>query len=106
VTGSCTVAYQVNQWSNGFTANLTITNRAAAISSWALTWTFGGNQQVTNAWNTELTQSGTGVTARNASYNGAIPTNGNVTFGFQATYSGTNNRPAEFRLNGTVCTNV
>jgi glucose/arabinose dehydrogenase len=106
VTGSCTVAYQVNQWSNGFTANVTITNRGAAVNGWTLTWTFGGNQQVTNAWNAEVAQSGTGVTARNVGWNGSIPTNGSQTFGFQGTYSGTNNRPAEFRLNGTACTNA
>jgi len=40
------------------------------------------------------------VTARNAAWNPAIPQGGSVNFGFQATYSGTNARPASFTLNG------
>jgi hypothetical protein len=102
-TASCAVAYQVNQWSNGFTANVTVTNRGAAINGWSLTWSFGGNQTISNAWNSTVTQSGAAVTARNAAWNGTIATNASVTFGFQASYSGTNARPAEFRLNNTVC---
>jgi hypothetical protein len=43
------------------------------------------------------------VTARNAAWNGTVPANGTVTFGFQATYSGTNARPADFRLNSVPC---
>jgi glucose/arabinose dehydrogenase len=60
--GACTVRYEVNQWSNGFTANVTVTNRAAALNGWTVSWTFPGNQQITNAWNTQLTQSGAAVT--------------------------------------------
>jgi len=40
------------------------------------------------------------------SYNGTIAANGNVQFGFQAAYSGTNAVPAQFTLNGTACTKV
>nr|MDT0657335.1 PQQ-dependent sugar dehydrogenase [Micromonospora sp. DSM 115978] len=99
----CAVAYAVNQWSNGFTANVTITNRGPALTAWTLTWTFGGNQQISNGWNAQVSQSGQSVTARNAGWNGNVPANGTVTFGFQAGYSGTNARPAEFRLNGAAC---
>jgi glucose/arabinose dehydrogenase len=103
-SGPCTVGYQLNQWSNGFTANVTITNRGPSINSWTLTWNFGGNQTISNAWNSTVTQSGAAVTARNVSWNGSILTNASVTFGFQASYSGTNARPAEFRLNNNPCT--
>jgi hypothetical protein len=37
------------------------------------------------------------------SYNATIAARGNVQFGFQATYSGTNAVPAQFTLNGAVC---
>jgi cellulose 1,4-beta-cellobiosidase len=40
------------------------------------------------------------------SYNGGIAAGGNVQFGFQAAYSGTNAVPAQFTLNGTACTKV
>ncbi|TCB95808.1 oxidoreductase [Micromonospora zingiberis] len=99
----CTVSWTANQWNNGFTAEVRVTNRGAALNSWALTWSFTGNQQITGGWNAQVTQSGQNVTARNVSWNGALPTNGTASFGFQATYSGTNNRPTDFRLNNTPC---
>jgi glucose/arabinose dehydrogenase len=102
--GACTARYEVNQWNNGFTANVTVTNRGAALNGWTVSWTFPGNQQITNSWNTTPTQSGAAVTARNASWNPSLPTNGTVNFGFQATYSGTNGRPNDFRLGTTPCT--
>jgi glucose/arabinose dehydrogenase len=102
--GACAVRYELNQWNNGFTANVTVTNRGASLNGWTLNWTFPGNQQVSNSWNTQLTQSGQAVAASNVIWNASLPTNGSVTFGFQATYSGTNTRPSDFRLGGTPCT--
>jgi hypothetical protein len=102
--GECRVTYTPNTWQNGFTANVTIAS-PTAVSGWTLNWTFAGNQQITSAWNVDLTQNGTAVTARNAGHNGSIPANGSQTFGFQGTYSGTNTAPASFTLNGTTCTN-
>ncbi|WP_249714464.1 PQQ-dependent sugar dehydrogenase [Rhizomonospora bruguierae] len=101
--GACSVRYVVNQWSNGFTADITVTNGGPALNGWALTWTWPGDQRVTNAWNTELSQSGRAVTARNAAWNAGLPANGTVTLGFQATYSGTNTRPSDFRLGTAAC---
>ena len=100
---ACQLNYTVNQWSNGFTANVTITYRGSGLSNWSLTWAFAGDQRITNSWNTQLTQSGQSVTANNASWNGNLGNNATVTFGFQATYSGTNARPPEFRLNQAIC---
>jgi hypothetical protein len=101
----CTVGYSLTDWGSGFTANVTVTNTgASAINGWTLAWTFGGNQTVSNAWNAAVNQSGQAVTAVNVSYNGTIAANGNVQFGFQATSSGATAAPAQFTLNGTVCT--
>ena len=44
------------------------------------------------------------MTARNASYNAAIPSNGSVSIGFQATHTGNTAKPTSFTLNGTACT--
>ncbi len=104
-SGACDVAYTVNQWGDGFTADVQITNNGPALSTWTLTWSFGGNQQVTGFWNTDLTQSGTGVAARNVSHNGSLPTGGSQSFGFQASFSGTNGAPSNFALNGAACNN-
>ncbi|CBG68832.1 cellulose 1,4-beta-cellobiosidase [Streptomyces sp. LBUM 1478] len=100
----CTVDYKVqNQWSTGFTAAVTITNNGAAKSSWAAKWSYAGNQQVTSGWNSRITQSGSSVTAANESYNGTLATGGSVSFGFQASYSGSNALPATFTLDGVTC---
>ncbi|MFF5360753.1 glycoside hydrolase family 6 protein [Streptomyces scabiei] len=100
----CTVDYKVqNQWSTGFTAAVTITNNGAAKSSWAAKWSYAGNQQVTSGWNSRITQSGASVTAANETYNGTLATGGSVSFGFQASYSGSNALPATFTLDGVTC---
>lgn len=71
----CTVDYKVqSQWNTGFTAAVTITNNSAAKSSWAVKWSYAGNQQVTSGWNAKITQSGTAVTAANETYNGTLAT--------------------------------
>ncbi|MEN3308298.1 MAG: hypothetical protein V7603_4500 [Micromonosporaceae bacterium] len=94
--GALSAAYSVqSQWSNGFVGQVTITNNTAAtIHAWRVTWSFGGNQQITNSWNSTLAQSGTGVSATNASYNGTLAPGTSTSFGFQATYSGANGIPA------------
>ncbi|OIJ67847.1 glycoside hydrolase family 6 protein [Streptomyces mangrovisoli] len=100
----CTVDYTVqNQWDTGFTAAVTITNNAAAKSSWSVKWSYAGNQKVTSYWNSKITQSGTAVTANNESYNGTIATGGSVSFGFNGSYSGTNAVPTAFTLDGVTC---
>jgi predicted carbohydrate-binding protein with CBM5 and CBM33 domain len=101
----CRVTYTLNDWGGGFTGAVTVTNTGASpINGWKLQWTFGGNQTISSAWNGTVTQSGQAVTATNASYNATIAAGGNAQFGFQGTYSGTNSVPAQFTLNGTVCT--
>jgi hypothetical protein len=99
----CQVDYQVNQWTGGFTANVSVNVGASAVSGWALTWTYPGGQQVTSAWNATVTQSGTAVTARNVSYNGQVPAGGSVQFGVQGTATSSNPPPGDFALNGVAC---
>ncbi len=101
----CSVSYAVSsQWQGGFGANVGITNLGDPLSSWTLTWSYGAGQTVTQAWNTSLTQSGSAVTARNVSYNGSVPTNGTVSFGFNGSWTGSNPDPTSFALNGVTCT--
>jgi acetyl esterase/lipase len=102
--GSCRVAYTANTWNNGFTATVVITNTGSStLNGWTLAWTWAGDQHVTNAWNATVTQSGTHATATNVSYNTTIAPGANTSFGFQATYSGTNTAPAQFTINGNPC---
>lgn len=100
----CTVDYKVqNQWGTGFTTDVTVTNNSAAKTSWAVKWSYAGNQQVTSGWNAKISQSGTAVTAANESYNASLPSGGSVSFGFNASYSGTNALPTTFTLDGVTC---
>ncbi|MEW1586090.1 cellulose binding domain-containing protein [Micromonospora vinacea] len=101
----CRVDYQItNQWQGGFGANVTVTNLGDPVNGWALTWSYAAGQQVTQAWNTAVTQSGAQVTARNVDHNVAIATNGNASFGFNGSWTGSNPVPSSFALNGTTCT--
>ena len=72
--------YTPNAWNTGLTANITITNTGTtAVNGWTLTLTWPGNQQITNAWNATVTQSGAQVTARNVPYNATIAPGAAVT---------------------------
>ncbi|MEV4349292.1 non-reducing end alpha-L-arabinofuranosidase family hydrolase [Actinoplanes sp. NPDC049596] len=104
-TTGCSVSYAVSsQWQGGFNADVSITNLGDPLSGWSLTWSFGAGQSVTQAWNATVTQTGSAVSATNASYNGAIATNGKVSFGFNGSWTGSNPVPAGFALNGVACT--
>ena len=92
---SCTATYSISSdWGSGFNANVTITNTGTtATKSWKVTWTWSGNQTITNIWNATDTQTGTAVTAVNAAYNNVIAPGAGTSFGFSAGYSGTNTAP-------------
>ena len=95
--------WEVNDWGSGFVVNVTVTNRGPALNGWTLSWTFGGTQRVTNAWQARITQSGAAVTAVNETYNANLATNGTVSFGFNGTWTTSNPVPTAFTLNGTAC---
>ncbi|WP_081913609.1 cellulase family glycosylhydrolase [Glycomyces sp. NRRL B-16210] len=100
----CEVEYTVSsEWPGGFTANVAITNLGSAVSGWDLAWTFPNGQRVTQAWGAITTSSGDQVTATNESYNGSISSSGTVSFGFNGSWTGANEVPGSFTLNGTVC---
>ncbi|TCB90081.1 cellulose-binding protein [Micromonospora zingiberis] len=101
----CSVNYAVSsQWQGGFGADVRITNLGDPVTSWTLTWSYSAGQRVAEAWNATVTQSGAAVTARNVSYNGAIPTNGSTSFGFNGSWTSSNPAPTSFALNGVTCT--
>jgi mannan endo-1,4-beta-mannosidase len=85
----------VSQWTGGFQGEVAVRNGGTAASSaWTVTVTFANGQQVTQSWNTSLTQNGATVTARNVSYNGSLPAGGSTSFGFLASWNTTNAVPA------------
>jgi hypothetical protein len=103
-TGGCQVTYTPSNWQGGFTANVTINNSSSTISGWTLTFTFPGDQKITNAWNAAVTQTGASVTVTNLSYNATIPPGGSQSFGFQGSWATNDASPTSFSVNGMACT--
>ncbi len=102
--GSCRVSATVNAWNTGLTETVTIANTGGtAIDGWSLVFTLPGGQTITNGWNATYSPTSGAVTARNVSYNAAIPAGGSVDFGFQATHTGNPAKPTSFTLNGATC---
>ncbi|MFF4633911.1 cellulose-binding domain-containing protein, partial [Streptomyces griseorubiginosus] len=99
----CTVTYTTNEWAGGFTAQIRVTNLGAALNGWRLDWAYGGDQQVTSAWNAQVTQSGSAATAVNVAHNAVLAAGGSVDFGLQGTWRTADPAPTAFALNGAPC---
>ena len=105
-TISCHVTYTVSgQNSTAFNGAFTIQNTGAAtITAWKLTWTFAGNQEVSQSSGSTFSQSGANIKLTALSSNANIAagaTLGGV--GFKAKYQGSNPAPTAFFVNGTLC---
>ncbi|HYS40662.1 MAG TPA: cellulose binding domain-containing protein, partial [Pseudonocardiaceae bacterium] len=103
--GTCHVVYtKASEWAGGFVANITINNTGtSAINGWTLTYAFPGDQKITNAWNATVTQNGAAVSATNMSFDATIAPGGNVSYGYQGTWTANDTAPSSFSLNGTAC---
>jgi endoglucanase len=102
---SCSAVYSLtNSWAGGFQGQVVLTNTGtSAISPWTLTWTFPGDQKISQLWTASYTQSGEAVTAVNESYNATIAPAASVTIGFTGTFTNSDASPAAFSVNGTAC---
>jgi lysophospholipase L1-like esterase len=92
--GGCTATYaNVSQWQGSFQGEVTVKNTGTtAMNGWAVRWTFANGQQIGQIWNGALTP-GNPVTVRNVSYNGDLAPGASATFGFLASWNGTNTAP-------------
>jgi hypothetical protein len=72
-----------NDWGNGFTANITVTNNGtAAVNGWQVQWQQNGGSTITSSWN--ATTSGSNpYTAVNLNWNGNIAPGTSQSFGVQ-----------------------
>lgn len=101
---ACRATYTVtNQWLGGFQGEVTVQNTGDPPNGWTLRFAFPSGQQITQAWNANVSQSGANVTATNASWNGSVPTNGTLSFGFLASWNGSNQNPNSFSINNVTC---
>ncbi|MFF5840567.1 cellulose binding domain-containing protein [Streptomyces massasporeus] len=104
-TGGCKVTYTItSQWSGGFQADVQLTNTGTGPwTGWSLAWTFTDGQKLSQAWNAEAAQSGSTVTAKNVTWNANVAAGASVSFGFTASRSDTNAKPASFKLGEQTC---
>ena len=90
-----------NQWGNGFTASIKITNNTnAAVNNWNISWRYAGDNRITNSWNATVSGSNP-YAASNASWNGNLSAGQSTEFGFQGTKG--NAAPEIPALSGTLC---
>ncbi|MEU5262010.1 cellulose-binding domain-containing protein [Amycolatopsis sp. NPDC021455] len=104
-TASCTVHYAVtDQWNNGFTANVYVTNTGSeALSPWTAAWTFTAGQRVTHSWNGDFSQSGSRVTMKAVSYNLTFAPGATIDIGFNGSFDRGNPPATGFTLGDARC---
>jgi hypothetical protein len=94
--GGCRATYRVaGQWGGNFQGEVTVTNTGtSATTGWVVGWTFANGQTISQLWGGVRTQTGANVTVRNESWNGNLAPNASTTFGFLASWTGSNPVPA------------
>jgi len=96
VGGGCTATYAVsNSWPGGFQGEVTVKNTGtSATTGWTVKWSFPNGQTITQLWSGTHTQTGADVTVKNTSWNGVLAAGASTSFGFGASWTGTNGVPA------------
>lgn len=97
--GNCSYVI-TNNWGNGFTGAIRITNGSTSpINGWNVNWSYSGNTHLSGTWNATVSGSNP-YSASNLDWNATIQPGQTVEFGFQGVYSGTVETP---RVSGAVC---
>lgn len=82
----------------------TVTNTGTTrINGWALSFSFPGSQRIESAWGASWEQSGQQVVLKNAGWNAVIEPGQTAGFGYQATFTGTNEAVPGWQINGQQC---
>jgi cellulase/cellobiase CelA1 len=94
-TVGCTAIFSVvNSWQGAFQGQVTVTNTGAtATTGWTVTLTFPDGQVITQLWGGRTSNTASPYTITNESYNGGLGPNASTSFGFIASWSGTNGAP-------------
>ncbi|GAA2856528.1 hypothetical protein Acy02nite_65590 [Actinoplanes cyaneus] len=90
----------VSDWGSGWQDEVVVTNGgSAATTSWKVEFDLPAGATIGSFWDTEMTASGSHRAFTNRSWNGTIPVDGKVTFGFV----GSGGQPLNCKLNGRPC---
>jgi endoglucanase len=101
LTPSCSATYAIQSaWTGGFTATVTLTNTGGhPFGGWTVSFTYPGDEQVTNLWDAYYTQSGETVAAHDPFDTGeTVGPGASVSYGMQGTYTNSNAVPTSFTL--------
>ncbi|MEU6477578.1 cellulose-binding domain-containing protein [Streptomyces sp. NPDC047017] len=102
-TAPCRVRYDlVDRWSDGFQVTVSVTT-GRPLDTWRVAWSFPGDAHVTRMWDATVAQHGTRVTATATGYDGTVPADGTLSFGFVATGGAGTATPYDFTLDGRDC---
>jgi len=103
VPGTCKVTHRVvSSWSTGYTGEIVIENRGAAINGWTLTFSAPG-VTVSQGWAGTWTDTGDIVKVESVSWNGTLATGATATIGYNASYNGGTPTFLGPTLNGASC---
>jgi endoglucanase len=100
----CSVQYTVNnQWYNGFTMALRITNLGRTLTKWRLHYRTAGGQHLTAGWDGVWGQSGRVVTVSSVSWNHRLVAGRTTQIGANFSFYRDTAAPTVFWLNGVRC---
>ena len=92
---------KTSDWGSGWQGGVTITNGGpSAMTSWKVEFDLPAGATIGSFWEADMKASGQHRTFTNRSWNGAVPVDGKVTFGF----IGSGGAPLNCKLNGQPCT--
>ena len=101
----CKVGYKTYGDTGFLTANITITNTGpSTLYGWTLRFSLPAGQTFINGWEAKFEADGQDVTATSLEYNKDVKTGGSVPVGFNAHGNAAAPGPAEFWVNGYLCT--
>ncbi len=95
-TVECKASYTItNSWPGGFQGQVTVTNpTTSTINSWTTSWSAPDGETISSAWNGTVSQAGSLVTVKSATWNGQLAPKASTSFGFTANYNSTPVVPA------------
>jgi len=87
---------EVNVWSSGYVLNnITLTNNGTdTVSSWSALLSLNGSAQLVTSWNANFAIDGDNFVVTNMPHNNTLAAGQSVSFGLQASYSGTFVQPS------------
>ncbi|BCJ55230.1 hypothetical protein Asp14428_67050 [Actinoplanes sp. NBRC 14428] len=92
---------KTSDWGSGWQGTVTITNGGpSAMRSWKVEFDLPAGGTVGSFWEADMAAAGQHRTFTNRGWNGTVPVDGKVTFGF----IGTGGAPVNCKINGRPCT--